>query len=557
MRDTRGLTYLELLLVIALVLLVGSMSSSLYSNFILQNASANATNQIKSDLREAQLFAMEGKQNSNWGINVGNSAITLYKGNSYATRNPAFDQLFSLNSNITATISSGVTFDASSSTTNTSNVSTLTWTHTTTMNAGRILIVGVSEIWDNPVSSVTYAGVSLSKVNMSTCASSACKTEMWYMINPPSGSNSVVVNFSSSQTNLSAGATSYYGVNTANPLGTSVVNSGALGQPSITVTSTSQQVIADTLAINTSQIWTPGSGQTQAYQTNPSSNTAAASYEQGLAGSTPMSWSAASGANWADAAVPINPAPAFPTLDATSSAFSAPSVSSLTWSHTTSSATNRILVVGVSETWNQSVSGITYAGAPLTFVNTATCGSSACKTEMWYLPNPAVGTNNIIITFSRSQTNDSAGAATYYNVDPVTPVGTAVATPGLFGTAITTTIASTLKQLIVDATAINTNQTWNPGSGQSLLYQINPTANSNMATGSYQSGLANSTPMSWSGGSSVNWAQVVMPLNAATSFEVNFSRLTGTPSASGIITISGAGSSTKTIMINSQGIATQ
>jgi hypothetical protein len=200
-----------------------------------------------------------------------------------------------------------LSFDNASSTSTTSQVSSLTWSHTTTTANNRLLVVGITETWDESVTSVTYAGSSLTKIDTSTCAGSSCKTELWYIKNPNSGANNVVVTFSFAENNVAAGATSFYNVDQTTPIGTSSTNNGN-GSPSTTITTTSTQKVFDVIAINTSQSWTPGTGQTQSYNTTAATMLAAASYKQGATGSTTTSWSdgGAGAANWAQIAIPIN-----------------------------------------------------------------------------------------------------------------------------------------------------------------------------------------------------------------------------------------------------------
>ena len=98
---TEGFSFIELILVVSLVLLLGLMSSGFAVRFLTQNAVANVGDQLVNDFRTAQMNAMMGKQNSNWGVNYASNTITLYKGSSFATRTTSFDQTFSVNSGVT------------------------------------------------------------------------------------------------------------------------------------------------------------------------------------------------------------------------------------------------------------------------------------------------------------------------------------------------------------------------------------------------------------------------------------------------------------------------
>ena len=104
-------------------------------------------------------------------------------------------------------------------------------------------------------------------------------------------------------------------------------------------------------------------------------------------------------------------------------------VSSLTWSHTVTSAeSNRILMVDVAvrNATARTVSGITYAGTNLSRVGTA---GTTSKVEMWMLVNPATGAHNVVVTLSGTA-RTVAGAASFTGVNQTTPLGSFVSATG-------------------------------------------------------------------------------------------------------------------------------
>lgn len=101
-----GFTLIELLLVVSIVLIIGTFSAVFYTRFLTQNAVANTQDQLIGQLRKAQIYSMMGKQNSAWSINYSSNTITLYIGTTFAGHNTAFDEKFTVNSNITV---SGIT----------------------------------------------------------------------------------------------------------------------------------------------------------------------------------------------------------------------------------------------------------------------------------------------------------------------------------------------------------------------------------------------------------------------------------------------------------------
>lgn len=98
----QGFTLVELLLVISLLLVLGTMGTGFAARFFAQDALANTMDQLINDLRQAQLNAMMGKQNNNWGVHYASNTITLYMGTTFGTT-PAFNQTFSVPASVTIT----------------------------------------------------------------------------------------------------------------------------------------------------------------------------------------------------------------------------------------------------------------------------------------------------------------------------------------------------------------------------------------------------------------------------------------------------------------------
>ena len=112
LKKNSGITIIELLLVVAIISIIGLMSASFYSRFLTQNAVANTTDQLVSSFRKAQIYSMMGKQNSSWSVNYGGTpnTITFYLGTPFAGHNTAFDEKFSISSNISVTGITDVNF---------------------------------------------------------------------------------------------------------------------------------------------------------------------------------------------------------------------------------------------------------------------------------------------------------------------------------------------------------------------------------------------------------------------------------------------------------------
>ena len=149
---------------------------------------------------------------------------------------------------------------------------TLTFNHTTSATANRLLIVGVSMNIANStttaVSGVTYNGTALTLVGAHNDAGNTRRVEQWYLLNPASGTNLpiiVSVNIPSAVTvGVAAGATVFTGVDQTVPLGSFVSGDGAAAAYSeLDVPSVVNGMVFDTLAVGMGAITVPGPQVTQ------------------------------------------------------------------------------------------------------------------------------------------------------------------------------------------------------------------------------------------------------------------------------------------------------
>ena len=163
------------------------------------------------------------------------------------------------------TANPGVAIDSSSSSSG-SNVSSLTWSHTVS-GANRLLVVGISRraYGSVSVSSATYNGVALTNSGSVQAGSGDfSRSEIWYLANPNTGTNNIVVTLSGGNDWIEAGAMSFTGVNQTTPLGAFASNSGTSGtSASVNVSSATGDIVIDTLTFwNASLDATKGASQT-------------------------------------------------------------------------------------------------------------------------------------------------------------------------------------------------------------------------------------------------------------------------------------------------------
>ncbi|MDD5474448.1 MAG: hypothetical protein PHU34_09935 [Candidatus Methanoperedens sp.] len=139
------------------------------------------------------------------------------------------------------------------------------------------------------------------------------------------------------------------------------------------------------------------------------------------------------------------------------------SASSITWSHTVRSGLWKpLLVVGVDiekSSPTTSVTSITYAGVALTRADFSLSPESPqARAELWYLANPAAGTNNVVVTFSTAIGSGGAvaGAVSFSGVDQTNPMSNTATGSGSGGTASTSITTVNANAWIIDTIVVTT-----------------------------------------------------------------------------------------------------
>jgi Tfp pilus assembly protein FimT len=121
-----GVTLLETILVIALVVGIAGMSAPLYQSFQVRNELDVTANTIVQSMRRAQALSQSGEQDSEWGVYMASETVTLFKGASYITRDAGFDELFSVKDALVFTGVQEVVFDKLTGNTDSIGTTTLT-----------------------------------------------------------------------------------------------------------------------------------------------------------------------------------------------------------------------------------------------------------------------------------------------------------------------------------------------------------------------------------------------------------------------------------------------
>jgi hypothetical protein len=174
---------------------------------------------------------------------------------------------------------------------------------------------------------------------------------------------------------------------------------------------------------------------------------------------------------------------------------------------------NQAVVVGVSLDASHTVTGVTYAGAALTFIGAQNDSGSKTRVELWYRVAPQTGTNNVVVTFSGTTNDDVVvGASSWRGVHQTTPLGTLARASGKSSTA-SVIVSSATHEAVVDVVAADSKSvTAQAGQTQLWSRQLDKVGGG----GSYRPGAASVT-MSWmvnNGGN--DWAIAAVPLKPAT-----------------------------------------
>lgn len=105
-----------------------------------------------------------------------------------------------------------VTYDNSYTGASIAGVNSQTTSYTVGTGANRILVVGTwSTTTSNDVSGITYAGVAMTQVGTGIANSTDGYITMWYLLNPTSGANNIVVSLSDSAAHFNSFGASYSG----------------------------------------------------------------------------------------------------------------------------------------------------------------------------------------------------------------------------------------------------------------------------------------------------------------------------------------------------------
>lgn len=192
-------------------------------------------------------------------------------------------------------------------------------------------------------------------------------------------------------------------------------------------------------------------------------------------------------------------------LDAASSAIGV-NKTTLTWSHTVGTGTDRVLLVGVSvRQGNRAVTQVTYAGLPLTLVGSRIDPLNVVRVSLFVLAAPPSGTATVSVTVN-NQANLTGGAASFTGVYQAGPVA-GFASAGGSSAVASVTIPGAPGEVVVGTVAVQQNAgAAAPGGGQALLWSAATGNGGNDVRGGGSAAPgASSVTMSWSFSAARPW----------------------------------------------------
>ena len=190
------------------------------------------------------------------------------------------------------------------------------------------------------------------------------------------------------------------------------------------------------------------------------------------------------------------------------------SCTSLSWSHTTSSGSDRLLTVGVQISGNLvTLSGVTYNSISLSGTcSAANTNGDEYRAYISELVAPATGANTVAITPSRTAFDLIGGAVTWTGAHQTTPTGTcASATGNSSAPSVAPTVAS--DEIAIDSVIVATHDAMTAGSGQTERWDRTPFF---VARGGGSTEAGPNPTMSWTVTSS-NWAITAVGVKPAAS----------------------------------------
>lgn len=101
MPNVSGFTLIEVLLVASIMAVASLIVAPVSIDYQQRNDLDTSQITFVQGVRRAQQLSMSGEGDSAWGVNAVSGEIVIFKGNTYATRDTAYDENYDISSAIT------------------------------------------------------------------------------------------------------------------------------------------------------------------------------------------------------------------------------------------------------------------------------------------------------------------------------------------------------------------------------------------------------------------------------------------------------------------------
>jgi hypothetical protein len=334
------------------------------------------------------------------------------------------------------------------------SATSLTYSYSVGTNSNRLLLVNlVGDTSVDDISSVTYAGVSMTLITKVQTPGDRWHY-LYYLLAPASGTNNVVVTAAGSHYLISEAA-SWYNVTQSGQPEAYKTNTTATGVSMTTSlpASSNNAIVAESMWSYTGLIPQSGSAPLVVdsffdglgmFSSVPSPVT------QAFPVSMTNTWGGQDAASsiMASFSIASNGTAGITYDNSVDGGSNGGSTTSLTYSYTVGSGSNRLLVANlIGDPSIDDISSVTYAGTSMTLIGKARAPSGNWQ-YLYYLLNPSSGSNKVVVTAGSAHYLISQ-AASWYNVrqssqPDASTTNTAAATNTSITTSLTTVATGSL-----------------------------------------------------------------------------------------------------------------
>jgi prepilin-type N-terminal cleavage/methylation domain-containing protein len=100
-----GFTFIEILLSLALISIIAGIGIPVFQSLQNKNNLDLTVQSFVQTFRRAQALSQGVQGDSLWGVSIASSTITLFKGNTFASRDSLYDEIYEIPSSIIASSS--------------------------------------------------------------------------------------------------------------------------------------------------------------------------------------------------------------------------------------------------------------------------------------------------------------------------------------------------------------------------------------------------------------------------------------------------------------------